>query len=214
MKHLSKLLIAASLLSIAALPAQAYEAGQWILRGGIGTVAPKSDNLNLSDAVDTITVDVDDGTSLTLSGTYMLSKNWAFDVLASWPFNHDIELAVNGVAAKIAETDHLPPTFSIQYHFMPDATWQPYAGLGVNWTTFFSTDTISDLSSQGIELDLDDSIGLAAQVGADFALNDRWLINVDLRWINIETDATLDGDAVGTVEIDPWVYSINLGYRF
>ncbi len=214
MKHLSKLLLAASLLSIAALPAQAYEAGQWILRGGIGTVVPKSDNLNLSDAVDTITVDVDDGTSLTLSGTYMFSKNWAFDVLASWPFNHDIELAVNGVAAKIAETDHLPPTFSIQYHFMPDATWLPYAGLGVNWTTFFNTDTISDLSSQGIELDLDDSIGLAAQVGADFALNDRWLINVDLRWINIETDATLDGDAVGTVEIDPWVYSINLGYRF
>ena len=214
MKHISRLLLAASLLSVAALPAQAYETGQWILRGGIGTVAPKSDNLDLSDSVDTITVEVDDGTSLTLIGTYMFSRNWAFDVLAAWPFNHDINLVVNGVGDKVAETDHLPPTFSIQYHFMPDATFQPYAGLGVNWTTFFNTDTVSELSSQGVELDLDDSFGLAAQLGGDFALNDRWLINVELRWISIETDATLGGEDVGTVKIDPWVYSINLGYRF
>ncbi len=195
-------------------PAQAHEEGQWIIRAGLGSVAPDSKNLDLSDAVDTITVEVDSGTSLTLVGTYMITKNWAFDVLAAWPFSHDINLVVNGDSGKIAETDHLPPTLSAQYHFSPDAKFQPYVGFGLNYTTFFSTDTVPALSDLGVELDLDDSFGLAVQLGADFEIDDTWLLNFDVRYISIETDATLGGDAIGTVVIDPWVYAINLGYRF
>ena len=162
MKSSKYLLAAGALLALVASPALAYEAGTWVLRAGVGVVAPDSDNLVLDP--DTI-VNVDDGTSLTLMGTYMFSPNWAFDVLASWPFNHDIKLG----GVKIAETDHLPPTFSLQYHFLPDSNFQPYAGAGVNYTTFFSTDitqTLTDLT--GItNIDLDDSFGLALQLGAD-----------------------------------------------
>ena len=39
-------------------------------------------------------------------------------------------------------------------------------------------------------------------------------VNLDARWINIETDATLDGAALETVEIDPIVYSLTLGWKF
>ncbi len=63
-------------------------------------VDPKSDNLVDSDGVDTIKVQVDSGTSLTLSGTYMFTRNWAFDILAAYPFSHDIKLNVNGESAK------------------------------------------------------------------------------------------------------------------
>jgi outer membrane protein len=209
-----KLFVATALLAGATAPAQAYDAGDWIIRAGVGVVDPKSDNLDVSDEVDSVKVEVDSGTSVVLSGTYMFTRNWAFDILAAYPFNHDINLNVNGESAKVAETDHLPPTFSVQYHFMPDGKFQPYAGLGFNWTTFFNTDTVSELSDVGIELKLDDSFGVAAQLGADWVLNDHWLLNLDLRWINIETDATLGGEEAGTVEIDPWVYSINVGYHF
>jgi outer membrane protein len=213
MKSSKYLLVAGALLALVASPALAYEAGTWVLRAGVGVVAPDSDNLVLDP--DTI-IEVDDGTSLTLMGTYMFSPNWAFDVLASWPFNHDIKLG----GAKIAETDHLPPTFSLQYHFLPDSTFQPYAGAGVNFTTFFSTDvtqTLTDLT--GItDIDLDDSFGLALQLGADWTFGNNWLLNFDLRWIDIESDLTAsDGvtsSELGTVAIDPFVYSINLGYTF
>ena len=190
-------------------------------------VAPDSDNLVIDDGVDRITVNVDDGTSLTLMGTYMFTRNWGFDILASWPFNHDINVSIvdsvdpgfSPVSAKIAETDHLPPTFSIQYHFLPDSRFQPYVGAGVNYTTFFSTDVEQALVDLGIDdIDLDDSFGLALQFGGDFLFSDRWLINVDVRWIDIESDleATALGETgeLGTVKIDPWVYSVNLGYRF
>jgi outer membrane protein len=205
-----------------------YEAGTWVLRAGVGVVAPDSDNLVVDDGVETITVNVDDGTSLTLMGTYMFSPNWGFDILASWPFKHDINVSIidnvdptfDPISAKVAETEHLPPTFSLQYHFLPDSTFQPYVGAGVNYTTFFSTDvtqTLTDLT--GItDIDLDDSFGLALQFGGDFLLGDRWLINVDVRWIDIESDLTVSDGLVsaefGTVKIDPWVYSVNLGFRF
>ena len=213
MKSSKYLLAAGALLALVASPALAYEAGTWVLRAGVGVVAPDSDNLVLDP--ETI-VEVDDGTSLTLMGTYMFSRHWAFDILASWPFNHDIKLA----GTKIAETDHLPPTFSMQYHFLPDATFQPYVGAGLNYTTFFSTDVeqvLTDLT--GItDIDLDDSFGFALQLGADWTFGNRWLLNFDLRWIDIESDLTAsDGVAseeIGTVKIDPWVYSINVGYTF
>ena len=213
MKSSKYLLAAGALLALVASPAFGYEAGTWVLRAGVGVVAPDSDNLVLDP--DTI-IEVDDGTSLTLMGTYMFTPNWAFDVLASWPFNHDIKLA----GTKIAETDHLPPTFSMQYHFLPDATFQPYVGAGLNYTTFFSTDVeqvLTDLT--GItDIDLDDSFGLALQLGADWTFGNRWLLNLDLRWIDIESDLTasdgVDSEKLGTVKIDPWVYSINLGYSF
>ena len=227
MKSRKYLLVASALLAFVASPALAYEAGTWVLRAGVGVVAPDSDNLVLDDGESTTTVNVDDGTSLTLMGTYMFSPNWGFDILASWPFNHDIKASIvdnvdpgfNPVSAKIAETDHLPPTFSIQYHFLPDGTFQPYVGAGVNYTTFFSTDVEQALVDLGIDdIDLDDSFGLALQVGGDFVLSDRWLVNFDVRWIDIESDleATALGvtGELGTVKIDPWVYSINLGYRF
>jgi len=213
MKSSKYVLVAGALLALVASPALAYEAGTWVLRAGVGVVAPDSDNLVLDP--DTI-IDVDDGTSLTLMGTYMFSRHWGFDILASWPFNHDIKLG----GTKIAETDHLPPTFSMQYHFLPDSTIQPYVGAGVNYTTFFSTDiepVLTDLT--GItDIDLDDSFGLALQLGADWTFGNRWLLNVDLRWIDIESDLTasdgVDSSELGTVKIDPFVYSINIGYTF
>ena len=62
-------------------------------------------------------------------------------------------------------------------------------------------------------MSLDDSIGLALQLGADFDINENWFFNIDLRYIDIESDADLDGSALTTVEIDPWVVGLNLGWR-
>jgi outer membrane protein len=233
MKTLKLFLAATALLALAASPALAAEPGTWTLRAGVGTVQPQSNNLTFSDGVDTLRVDVDSATAMTLSATYMFTENWGFDILAATPFSHDINAAVvlGGPGpgpnispfAKIAETKQLPPTFSIQYHFIPDGTFQPFVGLGMNWTTFFDTKVSSDLAAEGItDLKLDDSIGLAAQVGADWNISDNWLVNLDVRWVKIESDASLTMTVpapaqvldIGKVSVDPWVYAINLGYRF
>ena len=226
MKRISIAFAATCAALVLAAPASAHEQGSWILRAGVGTVAPDSNNLVLPDfpagGINT-TVNVDDGTSLTLTGTYMFRENWAFDILAAWPFTHDISITVvdtvppgSTASLEIAETDHLPPTFSLQYHFLPEGKFQPYVGAGLNYTTFFSTDVTQDFTDLlGVtKLDLDDSFGLAMQLGADIELSNDWLINFDLRYISIETDAKVDGTKIGTVDINPWVYAIAVGRRF
>jgi len=215
MKRLFLALAACTILASITSLAAAHEQGEWILRAGVGVVDPKS--TSYSDPVEDVAVKIDTGTSLAVTGAYMMTDNWAFEVLAAWPFNHKINLVSGGQKAKLGETDHLPPTFSVQYFFPIGGSFQPYFGLGLNWTTFFNTDLVPELASAGVTLDLDDSFGVAAQIGADMMLNDRWMLNVDFRWINIETDATLfDGVDTTTinVKIDPIVYGVTVGYRF
>ena len=181
--------------------ALAMEPGDWLIRFGLSNVDPKSDNHSV--------VSVDSAASATFSVDYMMTANWRVEVLAAYPFEHDINL-IGG--PKVGETKHLPPTVSLNYHFLPDATFQPYVGIGVNYTKFFSEKTVGPLA--GLALDLDASWGFAAQVGADIIVGEAWFLNVNARYIDIETDATLGGDPLGTVEIDPWVYGAHVGFRF
>jgi outer membrane protein len=175
-------------------------AGQRIARAGIGIVAPDGDGLNGEGAIKP-----DDAVSLTLTGVYMVTESFGVELLASYIWTHDIEL--NGTT--IGETDQLPPTFSVQWHTPSIGNLQPYLGVGLNYTLFFNS-SLDD----GTSLSLDNSFGIATQIGFDYDINDKWLVNVEARWIDIETEAKIDGVVAGDVEVDPYVYSINIGYKF
>lgn len=191
-----------SVLGMAAVPVvQAQDAGDWIWRVGVHNVRPKSDNHDL--------VNVDTGASLTFNGTYLLAPNWGVELLAAMPFAHDINLNGGG---KVAETKHLPPTLSLQYHFNPNGAWRPYAGVGLNYTLFFDEKTVGALA--GNKLELDPSWGVAAQVGLDVNLGSDWFVNADARWFDIDSDAKLNGASLGTVEIDPYAFGLSIGRRF
>lgn len=193
---------AVAVMMVCAPFASAHEQGDWIVRVGVGNVDPKSDNGDI--------VSVDSGAMLVFNGTYMLTGNVGLELLASAPFSHDIELAAGGT--KVGETKHLPPTVSLQYHFETAGDFDPYVGVGINYTLFFDEKTRGPL--QGSSLSLDNSFGAAAQLGFDYQLSDTMFFNLDARWINIETDAKLDGAPLETVEIDPIVYSATVGWRF
>lgn len=75
------------------------------------------------------------------------------------------------------------------------------------------------VSTLPMKLDLEDSWGLAAQIGVDLKLDEKWHLNASVRWIDIDTEATFsaagaDIISVNNVSIDPYVYQLNLGYKF
>jgi len=187
------------------------QAGDWIVRGGIGGVLPKSDNLSIPGVG---TVEVDDGYAITINATYMVTDAIGIELLAATPFEHDISVAGAG---KIGSTYQLPPTLSVQWHTPVIGPIQPYVGLGINWTVFFNEETTPLLDSvigAPTTLNLDSSLGVAGQLGADWNLNKNWLVNLDVRYISIETDAQVNGIELGEVDITPWVVSLNVGYKF
>jgi len=113
----------------------------------------------------------------------------------------------------------LPPTLTLQYHFMPDSNVRPYAGIGLNYTIFYSEDVQGPLAINGATVNMRPSLGWAAQIGADFDLSDSgWFANVDVKYIDMDTRAEFRGTAVGDVnvdvEINPVVFGIGIGKRF
>lgn len=220
------LLLAPALL--AASIAQAHQAGDIIVRAGAVTVDPREDsgNLNLDGAsVRGTGATLDSDTQLGLNFAYMLTDKIGIELLAATPFNHEVGVTGlgGGLDGKLADIKHLPPTLSVIYYPLSSASaFQPYVGAGINYTTFFQEDLTSERKGQGFSsLELDDSFGLALQVGADYMLSDKWMVNAQVRYIDIDTDATVKGptglfveETKVSVDVDPWVYMVGLGYKF
>ena len=221
----TKLALALTLATLTALPmtaVQAYEKGDLIFRAGPATVDPDSSSSAISLGGVELSgtgVSVDGDTKLGLTATYMLNNNFGVGLLASTPFQHDITESGLGIG-RIGSTRHLPPTLSIQYFPMDAASqFQPYFGIGANYTTFFDeeTDPTLDGALGDSTMKLDDSFGLALELGADYWLNDKWAINAAVWMIDIDTDALISspaGEVTVEVEIDPVVYMIGAAYRF
>ncbi|MBU8976810.1 MULTISPECIES: OmpW family outer membrane protein [unclassified Lysobacter] len=197
----------ALVLGAAVSPAFAQSQGDWTLGVGIHAVDPKSDNGRLADGA--LKVDVDTDVKPTLTFEYFVRDNLGIEVIAAWPFEHDIAIAGLG---NVGSTKQLPPTVSLQYHFNSKGKVSPFLGAGINYTTFFSEDTRGAL--EGARIKLDDSWGLAAHAGLDFAVGERSAIRVDARWIDIDTDVKLNGAGIGTVNIDPIVYGAAYVMKF
>jgi len=220
-------LLAAALLASAG--ASAYEAGDWIVRGGAVMVAPNDDSSNLDLAGAQLAgtgVEVDDNTQLLLNVTWMANEHVGVELLAATPFEHSVDskglpgLGLGLSDVEVGSVKHLPPTLTVLWYPMESgAAFQPFIGAGINYTIFFQEDTsgAAQAALGARNLELDDSWGLAARAGFDYMLNDCWSLHAGVYYLGIDTKANLDtalGKVGVDVDINPWVYTVGLGYRF
>ncbi|TWX71105.1 outer membrane beta-barrel protein [Colwellia demingiae] len=237
---MKKTLLTIALLSSLSTAAFANQAGDILIRGGATMVSPSSNEATvlLDGSATPLSISVDDNTQFGLNLVYFFDSNWAIELLAATPFTHDVILhdpqgvtnSIYGIdlnAATLAEVSHLPPTLSALYYFDTGTAFKPYVGVGVNYTIFFDEDFTSTPQAAGFSnLELDGSWGYSVQLGLDYELDKNWSVNVSARYIDINTKATFDidnalnvpGGLVGkgsaSVDVDPMVYSVMLGYTF
>ena len=209
---------AASLLALSPL-AMSYEAGEIVLRAGATTVSPDASSGNVAfngTDIPGTGVDVDDSTQLGLTLEYLFTKNIGLELLAATPFEHDAEGTGGLSGVNVLSAKQLPPTLSVIYHFDNFGQFEPYVGAGLNYTIFFDEEADDDIGDADVSLD--NSFGLSFQIGADYHLGDKWLLNASVRYIDISTTAEIRddfGDELSVdVDIDPFVYTISAGYRF
>jgi outer membrane protein len=206
---------------------QAYEKGDFVLRLGAVNVDPDSDSspINLP-GVPTLHAEVDDDTQFGVIPMYMVTDNVGIELLTATPFEHNITLNGKGVNLKAGSTKQLPPTITVQWYPRGGQSgWQPFLGMGVNYTIFFDEDTDKELDetlnailgATDVDLDLDNSFGLSAQAGVDIPFAKNWAVSFEVWYIDISTNATVNTD-VGNVhfktDIDPFVYHIGIAHRF
>ena len=212
------LAVAAITAVAAAAPAHA-EQGDFLLRGRAILVAPTEDSSGIEPAFPNDEVSVTNSFAPEVDISYFVTDHVALELIAATT-KHDIN-GKGGLepVGELADTWVVPPTLTLQYHFAPKTKIRPYVGAGVNYTLFYSEDASDDLESAigKTKVDLEDSFGFALQAGVDFDLNEKLFLNLDVKYIDIDTKAKLTtGSLVNRVKVslDPVVAGIGIGMRF
>ncbi len=212
------LLLGATMLSAGVIPvcAQAddtlsnagyLDAERFLLRGRAIAVVPDEDStLNIggeANAGDSLMPEFD--------VTYFFTDHIGAELIAATT-QHSLSVSNTAIGnAELGTTWVLPPTLTLQYHLKPHADFRPYVGAGVNYSVFYGEDEAAGISS----LEVDNAWGYALQAGFDYAIDNHWALNADVKklWLNVDVSVN-SGVATADVDLDPYIFGIGLAYRF
>jgi outer membrane protein len=185
--------------------AQAETQSPWLVRAHVTQISPanKSDQVGGAGASDRLTVS--DKTIPEFDVSYFFTPEISAELVLTYPQKHKVQLD----GKDIGSFKHLPPTLSLQYHFLPGADINPYLGVGVNYTNISSVNLLNNTASLEHS-----SVGLALGAGVDFAIDKNWMVNVDVKKVQIGSDVSIGGAKVSNVKVDPWLIGVGIGYRF
>lgn len=208
----------------------------WVVRLRAVTVSPNEDSrlgttvnqlLGTTAMSPSAELSVSDNTIPEIDISYYFNKHIAAELILALGTEHNVRIDNDNLSTignqSLGSVDALPPTLTLQYHFNPDAFFDPYIGAGVNYTFMLDRNAKGSrgaIAGNNIQIDRD-SWGYALQTGFDINLDDNWLINADLKYLGLDTDVELKGAATGNVwrkvdslDIDPWVIGIGVGKKF
>jgi outer membrane protein len=188
--------------AVAAMPAAwAQDSGSWIVRArAVHLDSANKDSTGLGLTINNKTIPEVDI-------SYFFSPNLAAELILTYPQKQTVHSSV--LNADVGTFKHLPPTLTAQYHFTGLGGFRPYVGAGVNYTN------ISDVHLGNGTINLKrNSYGLAVQAGADIPVGGGWLVNVDLKKVQIKTIVYQNGNDAGKFKVDPTLLGIGVGKRF
>lgn len=166
-------------------------------------------------------LEVDSNTIPELDISYYVTNNIALELILALGSKHDVSINTSGaVDQDLGEINALPPTLTAQWHFMPDQLFDPYVGAGVSYVRMLDNGLRANAPGIGsfpIRVQTN-NWGAALQAGVDVNLQDGWMINFDVKKIYVDADVKLNlGDGyrkIDSLDIDPLVVSLGVGYRF
>ncbi len=214
-KSMKKLLIGSALCALtlygASTPAHAedkgFQAGSFLVRGRLIDVIPQEDS---STTVAGGTVGVGNRIAPELDFSYFFSPNIASELILATT-KHELEGKGSLTGTKIGSAWIVPPTLTLQYHFMPDQAFKPYVGAGVNYSWFWNEKPSASFN----KLSMTGGFGYALQAGFDYKVADNLYLNADVKKIKLNVDASLNSGATkADVDLDPWVVGFGVGYKF
>jgi len=183
----------------AALPAQAQDTGNWIVRArAVQLNSANKDSTGLS-------LTINDKTLPEVDISYFFSPNLAAELILTVPQKQ----TVSSAGTPIGTFKHLPPTLTAQYHFTGLGGFRPYVGAGLNYTNISSVSILN--GAVGLK---HNSFGLAVQAGVDVPVGGGWLLNLDVKKAQIGTTVYVGGADKGSFKVDPTLVGIGLGKRF
>jgi outer membrane protein len=212
-KTLLALTVAAALVPSLAMA----EAGDFVVRlrathiapdesSKLGAIAPGVGGANAYLSVDSNTIPE-------IDFSYYFTKNIAAELILATGTKHTVTAhADSGTNYDLGKVNLLPPTLLAQWHFNPDQTFDPYVGAGISYVR--AMDNNLNLAGRTpITIDRN-NWGVALQAGVDYNLENKWLLNVDVKKLWFDTTVKANGTKIDQLDVDPWVVSVGFGKKF
>ena len=209
---MQKLLITILVAGLMAPALSFAEKGDFVVRARVTHIAPDESSHLVSAVGDRL--EVDSNTIPEIDFSYYITKNIAAELILAIGTRHDVNIGGSGLNAgtRLGSINLLPPTLTAQWHFNPDQTIDPYVGAGVSYIR--AMDRNLNLGITGITVERN-MFGPALQAGVDYNLQNKWLVNFDVKKIWFSTDVHADGlGKIDSLDIDPWVVSFGFGKKF
>lgn len=233
-KHCVGLLSAAAGLALAgALPA-AHADTVYL---GVSNLQIHSESGDLSgfNTPPGLNLKVGNATTLGLGLVHELPGPWSVELALGVPPTLHTTVKGSGwnavglpAGTEISKVDVATPTLFLNYHPL-DKTglWDPFVGLGINYTHFQDSNTSSALNSHlgNTSLSLDDSWGPAAHVGLIVHFTPRWSLVGAVTVAQVRSNLTstsyspinpsvITSQASTRIDFHPVVYTLAVGYSF
>lgn len=176
---------------------------KWLVRFRIINVDPDENSSVTGLKAD---VTADDSFTPEVDFSYFFTKHIAAELILATS-KHDMGTN-NGV--DLGDVWVLPPTLTLQYHFNPEGTWRPYAGAGIGYIMYYNEDsgTVNNIKYE-------DGVSYALQAGVDYAIDEHWALNADIKKLYHNTDVSINNGAItADVDLNPWVFGIGVAYKF
>lgn len=159
-------------------------------------------------------VNASGGVSPELTGTYFITPNWALQLIAA-STNHTISAGDTSLGhVDVGTAWVLPPTLTVQYHFMPERKFSPYVGVGLTVAFFYATQPAEPTVTK---FSLNTTAGPALDIGFDYNFSGHWFANFDAKQMFLNTTANIDsvaGHVTAKTSLNPTVVGVGIGYRF
>jgi len=150
-----------------------------------------------------------------LDVSYFFTDNIAAELIAA-STQHNVWVSGSALGhVNVGNVWVLPPTVTLQYHFMPHERFSPYVGAGLNLTFFYATQGSYPVS----KFNLGTNVGAALQAGFDYNVTGRWFLNFDVKQIFLSTSGDvhvppLHATLHAKTDLNPLVIGAGIGYRF
>jgi|APFre7841882724_1041349.scaffolds.fasta_scaffold31479_1 outer membrane protein len=149
--------------------------------------------------------------------SYFFTRNFALELVLTYPQRHDVSINSGPLQGNIGSIKQLPPTLLAQWHFPTSTGFKPYVGAGVTW--FWVTNNDLNISNPPLGAVLDvrtSNWGFALQAGVDYAINRNWYLNADFKyiWVSTKITDTINANVNTTLDVNPAVWGVGVGYRF
>ncbi|MCH9690709.1 MAG: hypothetical protein K0U59_01410 [Gammaproteobacteria bacterium] len=204
-----------------------FDESKFIVRIGASYADP--DDANTSEIREDYAegFDLKSETTWQISGVWMPVEHWGIELMYIGSADTDLDFkgaSRDEYGKRFAEFKAESSSAYINWYMLDESClFQPYFGVGVNYTDFHDESVKSGLLGATDGIGVGYSWGATAQLGVDFRFGrgDSFLINASVQYIESSPDISAYRSFLneevkdwGDIDYDPWVFNLGVGYAF